>query len=347
VLRRAGRLLIPALASSFAVMLLAQLGAFEASPETTPGGVRIFAVTASRRPTLGAQLGDWAAETAGLLAPWETRQLTPPDLRYGVQLWTIPLELWASFVLHLHLLALGKLRPAPRRVLLWVSMAYYFAYGRWDLFLFLAGMALTDAQLVSRVRAAKIWEPPFAWAVLKDGERRRRWKSTLRNFVAVLALIVGLYLLSQPDITIPTTTDKVKQSGLRRLAESFVPPALADDRGRLYIAISAPIVLYAMESGPAAVRWICNTRVAQYMGSISFALYLVHNAVIRSIGVWMLRSFWNEAEGSMHHLGPISIACATLTISLLAADLFYRLVDRPTNRLMKRIVEHLMPEELE
>jgi len=97
----------------------------------------------------------------GLLQPWAT-SLEVPDLRYGVQLWTIPVELKASFVLYLYLIALAPLKPTPRFLIMLASQCYFLLAARWDVFLFLAGMMLAN----SRVQAtwsnrSRIESQPF------------------------------------------------------------------------------------------------------------------------------------------------------------------------------------------
>lgn len=103
LLRRTGRLLLPALASSFLFMIAAQIGLCHSQPA---GPDTLFFIPASRRASLVRQFGSWVHETTTLLRPGQP-DLAPTDLIYGVQLWTISMELYASFVLYLYLLTLA------------------------------------------------------------------------------------------------------------------------------------------------------------------------------------------------------------------------------------------------
>ena len=317
--RRPGRLLIPALVSALLAVLLAQAGLLDGRvpPEV------VFAITARSRPSWAEQADLWLSEAKQLLRPWE-RSLEVPMLRYGVQLWTIPLELWCSFVLYLHILALAPLRPLPRRVTLALSMCYHLFYGGWDVFLFLAGMMLADLQLERDKVVALTGE------VLPPAKKSGKTASTIQSITMFGALFLGLSLLSQPEISMGIED----QGGLFNAVMLLVPPKLTNHADRFWIALGAPLTVFAIGNGPDVMRWVFRTRVAQHLGVLSFGLYLVHNMVIRSLGAWWWYSQVESQEEGVHQAaGGVMAGCIAVGMSsLLAASVFYRFIDEPANR---------------
>lgn len=356
VVRRSGRLLLPTLASSLLAMMLAQLGAFE---QKVPPNV-IFAITASRRPSWQGQASRWLLEMEKLLSPWD-QQLgvgVVPDLEYGVQLWTIPLELWCSFVVYLHIFALAPVSRMVRRTLLCISAAYYLSYGRWDVFLFLAGMLLADlhpgsTDSLSYARLPTSHQPVIPHIDALGGSRMQAWKKVMNSKViircalATSGLLLSSLLLSQPEIQydqeMSTISPQAHRRSLADISRGYVPSSLASDCARFWIALGAPVFVLSIGHGPDAFRWIFQTRAAQYLGSLSFAFYLTHNVVIRIFGAWVLYS--DRTQNHDVHWTGLGLVAAFLVIvmaSLLVADIFRRLVDEPINHLMKKFASNLM-----
>ncbi|MCU1512745.1 MAG: hypothetical protein JWO34_2585, partial [Arthrobacter sp.] len=79
------------------------------------------------------------------------------------------------------------------------------------------------------------------------------------------------------------------------------------------------IVLLFVSCGSA--KRLANTAVAQWLGRVSFSLYLVHLPIILA-GVTLLRSV------SL----PLALA-VSVAASLVAAELFFRFVEQPSHRL--------------
>lgn len=64
-----------------------------------------------------------------------------------------------------------------------------------------------------------------------------------------------------------------------------------------------------------------NNRMVQWLGTRSFSLYLVHEPIVVSVAL------------SMRASDPFLVALSAVPLSLIAAEAFYRLVEKPSHRL--------------
>lgn len=106
-------------------------------------------------------------------------------------------------------------------------------------------------------------------------------------------------------------------------------PVPADD------AVTLPIVLLsALGIVVAAVRWqgarsFLERPVVQWLGRISFSLYLTHDPIVVSIGTLL----------------PVGLAWLTplvcIPVSIAVAYIFFRLVERPAHLVAKRVASRL------
>jgi len=340
--RRAGRLLLPTLAASFATMLAAQLGAFESeqSPE-----LMLF-VMAHRRKSIAEQFNTWIREIFSLFHR-NTNDLETPDLLYGTQLWTIPVELNASLVVYLYALALTPLRTLPRLVITGLSACYFLAVARWDLFLFLSGMFLAD--IAARRESSP---PPQGYLPLTEGSsnfprhqhRLRTGPRVMRYLGLFAALGAGLALASEPTIN---AAEAPSWKHLNRL----VPPSYMEGQiGRFWVAIGAFLVFFSVERITLA-QTILSLPLVLHLGDISFGLYLVHNAIMSSVGAWIISLISGPTEkmgiagtrdrGESWDMGALVAVGLVFGLSWGTAVLFHWFVDRPSVWAMKRLEARL------
>lgn len=314
VLRRAPRLLIPTLVSSFVVAIMAQLGAFE---HAIPGPDVGYLLFAKRMSSWAAQLGRWRRDMwTQLLRPWPG-PLEVVSTLYGYHMWTIPVEMWCSFRLFLHVLALSRVRSSVRVCLVGVSAFYHIAHARWDVFLFLVGMLNAEWQLTAAAES----QPSVPSSASPCSVRLRR------KLPVLVLLIGGLYLMSEAE------TDPHKAAPwalLNRLVPASFKGQTPD---RFWNALGAPLAVYAVgELG--LVRNFLESRVVQYLGRLSFGLYLVHNAIFCSLGAWM---FGFESVN-----WTLAVLVIVVPVSIWLGQLFGRFVDEPVVRLVKRAEEYLL-----
>ncbi|KUJ08245.1 uncharacterized protein LY89DRAFT_338870 [Mollisia scopiformis] len=140
VFRRAMRLHIPTIISSFLSMLMVRLNWYE-KRHWTP----------KRLGTFSEQWAHWWLHTQYILNPFQEiggREIYWPP--YNFHLWTIPMEVYGSMIVFISLLAFCKL-PEILRIILLAGFTLYslWSIGYWPVFLFLSGTTLA---------AIHVWE---------------------------------------------------------------------------------------------------------------------------------------------------------------------------------------------
>ncbi|HEY4292042.1 acyltransferase [Luteibacter sp.] len=103
----------------------------------------------------------------------------------------------------------------------------------------------------------------------------------------------------------------------------FVP--LPDrSRAELFSVIAGAMVFYAIRSG--SLVYALESRVAQFLGRISFSFYLVHVPVIAVVGCYIFNSL--IAHGSVRSVAVSAALTATIPVSLFLATIFNTIVDQ-------------------
>lgn len=88
--------------------------------------------------------------------------------------------------------------------------------------------------------------------------------------------------------------------------------------------IGGALVVIAFLAWPPAVS-VGNHRILQWLGTRSFSLYLVHEPIVVSIGF------------ASHITNPFLIAALAIPLPLVATEIFYRFVERPSLLLAGRV----------
>jgi peptidoglycan/LPS O-acetylase OafA/YrhL len=94
------------------------------------------------------------------------------------------------------------------------------------------------------------------------------------------------------------------------------------------------IAALARQAGP--VSRILSTRVAVWLGDISYSIYLVHGLILGDwSGIWL-----RDARAALPEpLGSLVWLCLILGVTLAVAALTYRFVERPARTLFRRRTE--------
>ena len=85
-----------------------------------------------------------------------------------------------------------------------------------------------------------------------------------------------------------------------------------------------------------------TTHVAKYLGKISFALYCVHQAMINSFGYRSMLFLWSFTGNDTVYRYELGLGLSWViqtTVTIWAADVFWRLVDVPSVGISKRLEE--------
>ncbi|KAK8145640.1 hypothetical protein G3M48_004187 [Beauveria asiatica] len=331
--RRGIRLYLPTAISTFMVVCLLRVGAYELTRPfaNDPRYLKyILEPHPERLKSSCAQIQDWMLTMFRLadiftwdgFAGWTT---------YDVHLWTIPVEFRCSLCLFLVIIATARLQSCIR--LLAVGGVSWFAYlhSRWDLCLFFSGMVLAELDFARNAHVC--------CAGLPKSHRRpiqRRWYRI--DLAWVFVSILGLYLMSQPE-------DGGEAAPGWRFLTSLIPGWWAEESFRYWQSIGACAFVLAAGRSQTWRRFF-NSPVMQYFGKVSYALYLMQGPAMHSIGYHLFRMAYilTGVEGYKYNIGFVLGATLCIPTVIWLADVFWRAVDIPAVNFAKWIEMQCLSE---
>jgi hypothetical protein len=201
-------------------------------------------------------------------------------------------------------------------------MLFTYRNSRWELLMFLCGMVLAEIDLI---RGAHVSSPALPMEE-KTSPARPQWYQ--RIFWAVVS-IVGLYLMSQPD-----------QGGERTpgwvYLTSLIPKWWDAEKYRYWQCAGAVVFVLAV-SRSANWQRVFNSAFVQYLGKISYALYLMHGPIIHAFGYHFEKWAYSVTgiEGPRFTAGFILSSFLVIPTVFWWADIFWRAVDIPTVKFAK------------
>ncbi|KAK0622585.1 acyltransferase family-domain-containing protein [Immersiella caudata] len=286
---------------------------------------------AKKQSTYGKELWAWYAELKNFSfvfngggEPWFT---------YGFHLWSIPVEFRGSIVVYTILLALAR---CSRNARLWLEtgLVFYFLYiaDGWYCALFSAGVLLCDLDLL----AAKDDLPAFF------GRLRPHSKALFNT-----ALAVSFYLGGVPSSS--TDLKNLRDAGGWYYLSYLKPQAVFDYKW-FYLFWAATLLVASIPRTPWLRRFF-EARFCQYLGRLSFALYLVHGPVLWTLGdrMYALAGWENDARKEhipgwlgkfpLPQIGPKGLEVAfllpnlvLLPVTFYCAEVVTRMFDEPSVR---------------
>ena len=298
--RRAMRLFMPAVASSFLALCAFRIG--WVSPRGLPGDYVA---------SLGNDLGLYLAFLGSLLdvSTWEI-DIDKGMWWFNAHLWTVPVEFRCSMVLFLLAFATHRCKPGVRILIdaVWIMTA--LVYWRWDVALFITGKGMAELQSLHIKILHSCHGLRFA-----------------RLATAFVICFLGLYLASYPILP---PDDSFFFSQLAALVHQ------KPEGRRLYYALAGVLILCSIEV-ESLLRRPFKIRLLKYFGRISFSLYLTHGTLIRVAGGGMLNFFWRMIgyEEWRFHVAFAVGSVVFTPLAVVVAELFYQLVESPCIRFSK------------
>jgi peptidoglycan/LPS O-acetylase OafA/YrhL len=396
LLRRPFRLFVPVLATTGIVALLYQLApGFIADTSRGPFKSEV----GKAFPTATEQFFDWWAASMAMLDHFQHAGDRVAGQRvnwYNSNLWTIPAEFKGSLAVFGLLLVFSRARRWARITAI-LAVAYWQAsleITDMDQAAFCAGMLLAELSLacptsgqettsssggflrprparhvaaaVSLVLGAHFLSFPTSlcatsWTFgllsriapalyAREEWRNQMFWNTIGAVLFILALMYSPLLppRSSPRSSPASTPPPPKAAGLLH------PDGFFDQKDAQAYAPSAERV--------PLFQFIFRTRLAQYLGDVSFAMYLCHNFVLRSVAVRFFNPAWDRWDASMAHAEELhsggsareAAACrsaaklrffvdflvstaVTAFAVLWASDVLWRAVDAPSVRASRYI----------
>ncbi|KAK4099011.1 hypothetical protein N658DRAFT_509066 [Parathielavia hyrcaniae] len=316
--RRWLRLYIPLISTTFIYMTI----------------VHAFGIWIDSRPAKESYLiavWDWYCEVKNFSFIFHNS--TVGWLSYNFHLWSIPVEFKGSIVIYTSLLAFAR---CPKNARLWCEAAliFYFLYivDGWYCACFAAGMLLNDLEQL----AAKDELPAFF-------ARFRPYKQAI--FYAMLAC--AMYLGGAPAHK--AEVDELRKNPGWYLLSYLKPQAVYD--AKWFFLFWAAVFLVASVPHVGWLKRFFETRFCQYLGRVSFSLYLMHGPVLWTLGDRLYAAVGWPKEARMTNIpqwwnafplsksGPLGLEPAFLLphlllfpVTLYLAEIVTRAFDEPSVR---------------
>jgi peptidoglycan/LPS O-acetylase OafA/YrhL len=256
------------------------------------------------------------------------------------QLWTMALEFRGSCVVYVALLGLAFWKPRPRLWALGASMAYWFYFGYWDVMGFLAGYWLAELQVLSELDTVSTETKYLSRLKLYIPVQARSVNfSAIRTYVM---FVVGIWLLCLSD-------DGALPPGYQflQIAESSRWEGGWATVDKTWKTVGSVLVVSAI-STTKQLQYPFNSKAVQYLGRISFSLYLIHQSIYHLASEPVKNALWYIATGGSQSdagAGDYKIAFAftwiggyiiLTAINLYAANLYTKFVDERCINLAKQ-----------
>ncbi|KAK9441673.1 acyltransferase [Metarhizium brunneum] len=273
-------------------------------------------------PPVWTMMSDVYAQTSAAMYCWGWDNHNVSLLH----LWTIPIEFCCSMLLFLVSIGVSRLRTWMRLFVVGVLIIHSNASGHWAVFLFMAGLfiAETEAFIEQRKRSQK---------GSKSVGEGMQWISRLQSAFWITIFLVGLYLAGYP-------IHRVESSFDFRWVYPHTPKVYLDTEGfylplKFWTSVSSVLVIVALFRVPTLQKAF-TTPVAQYLGDVSYSVYLVHNAIQISIGADIKAKVhsWFGADNSQWKRAAILVLDIVFIMGIViwVADIFWRFVDKPIVR---------------
>ncbi|RFU72109.1 acyltransferase [Trichoderma arundinaceum] len=335
-LKRGVRLFLPAVVTSFVIMLLVSGGLYADKAQIAHLPAHWPPLGPTFKASFGEQAKDWLEFVVGRLTnPWvwyEEVFSEPEPSYYGAHLWTIQNEFHCSMILFLVAMTLSRVPSLRARGALWAGITVYSAlWGRWDVALFLCGTAFADSDVRSTMTGASMTGQPGM--VKPTWLTARKYSPYLAMAGHAAALVAGLWLASYPE-----------KRG--REAVGFGLIGTIHPSAQPWNAIGAALIVWSVRRVRLA-RALLTTSLMQYLGQVSFAFYIVHEPLLQTLG-WLyadkLRKYFILAGGELGfreeagaQIGLWLAFFSFTPLVFIMADYVWRGLDRPSMMLVKMI----------
>ncbi|KAF3908539.1 hypothetical protein ABW21_db0206887 [Orbilia brochopaga] len=273
---------------------------------------------------------------------------------YDSHLWTIPEEFHQSMLLFLVMAGLCHLKRWVRvYVFLPAIVVATLFNGYWAMNLFIFGFFVAEvhAEVVAARECALSPKLPGGgvYSPIEETGSNARGRRRLKVAFATILLLGGVFLCSFPDSPPPEVT----KTGFTALSRWTPQKYGGDGACGFWMHVGAQFVVFSVVFLPAIQDILC-WKVFQYLGRISFALYLVHGTTNRSLGhalvhwgwkitgvsaLWAPDSTVDAMQSAVLENVRIAVVFVVfllnVPITIWMADVFWRVFDMPSVKFVR------------
>ncbi|KAL2369735.1 acyltransferase [Blastomyces gilchristii SLH14081] len=362
--RRGLRLYIPSIVGILCVLIAVRLGFYHYSTWVRDQGHTILGINEQHPPYFVSfidQVADCYLTVVHLIDPWNWGLYYN---FYNPHLWTIPVEFRCSMVLFLTIICVSRFRTWIRLTLVSGLLYYCIRWGRWDLVLFLSGMLMAEVDIIHG-----LWEDrlpilltstPIPLENQHEREPSHDGTNNSNNIESaqyttptsdscftrhrsphrllwVTLFIIGLFIGSSPN-------SAPQHTPFYRTLASTLTPSTYPEPHRFLQSLGAIMIVWSINRS-ADLQKLFTNALAQYLGRVSYAFYIVHGPILHSLGYALMPNIWalTGKDTDAQYCFGITIGwLICLPVSIWAADMFWRGVDVPTVRFARWVERRLL-----
>lgn len=309
IFRRAIRLFLPPIISTFFVMIVAYLGFFSFPYEDMPGRIPVHPEALQSLWVQIIQWGDFSFNE--LTNPW---RLDVPLLLYGPHLWTIPISFRGSMVVFLACLCLIRTRSYIRIGMLVLVILTALPHERWDMASFLSGILLCEMDINRKL-------PLQATA---EKARNSFIQKYIGKALTGLCFFLGLYLGSFPRYNQRGESCVIGYQWCCRIGWNY----------RYWHGVGAYLFMLAL-SRSSVFRRPLESALLQYLGRISFSIYIVHEPFLHIFAFHTVPLLWTVTGKETivgYQVGFLIAMSVSAFLLVWLADLFELYVKTPCDK---------------
>jgi len=255
--------------------------------------------------------------------------------RYNIGvLWTIPLEWMGSMLVFIVVLGISKAKTWVKISILCLLIHQAHQRTLWVVATFLSGVLLAE---LSFIYARPLESSAILLRRVESKENlaektHPKWRSGSYQSLFLFLFILGLYVGSHP-------VHGWHQSPGYHWMIRHLPTAYEENKGErasFWPCVGAFLIVFSLDMAPFLQR-IFTTSIAQYLGEVSYAFYVVHIQVNYTFGSWLvprcmdITGGWSN--GTAGFVSGMALAgLVQIPVTFWAADVFSRLVDERSVR---------------
>jgi peptidoglycan/LPS O-acetylase OafA/YrhL len=359
--RKVFRLYLPVFAATLTTALYIYMGFYESYRPLLLDHEKLFPgewyEPKPKQLALCAQLGVWAHEMFDLTNIVTENTVYP---LHDQHLWAVLAEMRGTLHLYGVLVAVSQCRPLFRLLAMGVVSVMYFYWNHWEVWIFVLGamVAQLDMVLTERGqgkgqgqdqsqdshsghdrRSESGFEPAPSLYLGRPMREFHQWKQyavpttrdwRFRRGVRYAGFLIAFYLLSYP-------IDGTREHAPGYVLLNKLIPRFMVRKDKFYPNIGTALLLLLLaRADERTSRWrrLLTSGYAQYLGQISFALFLVQGLVMHSIGfmlphkiAWTFGAELYVLSDTQWALGLSLGWLLTLVMALWAADVWHREVE--------------------